>query len=85
MSANKLQARRGFAVTPSDTEDLQMNNGGKAKIVAPCVYVGTAGDLHVITEGGDEITFKNIVGFVPVQIVKVFASGTTAEDIIALY
>jgi len=84
---NKLQARRAFSVTPNDTEPLQMNNGGTAQRAAPCIYVGTTGDVRVLTEGGDEVTFKNIIGgsFVPVQIQKVFATGTTASDIIALY
>ena len=53
-----------------------------------CVlYVGTGGNLHVLTHGGDDIVFANVVGgtFLPVQILKVFASGTAASNIVALW
>jgi hypothetical protein len=55
------------------------------------LYVGGAGDVHVLTAGGDEVTFKGVPAgtFIPVQVTKVFTptSGlplTTATDIIAL-
>jgi len=58
----------------------------------PCVlYVGGAGDVHVLTAGGDEVTFKGVPAgtFIPVQVTKVFNPTsatplTTATDIIAL-
>jgi hypothetical protein len=53
-----------------------------------CVlYVGTGGNLHVLTHGGDDVKFANIVGgsFLPVQVLKVFSTGTTAADIVALW
>lgn len=53
-----------------------------------CVlYVGTGGNLHVLTHGGDDVIFQNIVGgsFLPVQVLKVFAADTTASNIVALW
>ncbi len=53
-----------------------------------CVlYVGSAGNLRVQTVGGDDVTFNNINtgAFIPVQIVKVYATGTTASNILALW
>jgi hypothetical protein len=53
-----------------------------------CVlYVGTGGNLHVLTHGGDDVVFANVVGgtFLPVQVLKVFASGTAASNIVALW
>lgn len=53
-----------------------------------CVlYVGTGGNLHVLTHGGDDVVFANVVGgtFLPVQVIKVFASGTAASNIVALW
>ena len=58
----------------------------------PCVlYVGGAGNVHVLTAGGDEVTFKGVPAgtFIPVQVTKVFtptsaSALTTATDIIAL-
>ena len=52
-----------------------------------CVlYVGVSGNLKVKTSGGDIVTFTNMpIGFVPVQVIQVFATGTTASGIIALW
>ncbi|QGH72919.1 MAG: hypothetical protein [Podoviridae sp. ctrTa16] len=53
-----------------------------------CVlYVGTGGDVAVITVGGDNVVFKNLASgqFVPVQVLRVKSTDTTASDIIALW
>jgi len=53
-----------------------------------CVlYIGTAGDLKVETVAGDEVTFVgiNTGAFFPVHVKKVFATGTSASNIIALW
>ena len=53
-----------------------------------CVlYVGAAGNLRVLTTGGDDVTFTgiNTGAFIPVQVLRVFATGTTAASIIALW
>lgn len=53
-----------------------------------CVlYIGTAGDLTVDTISGDEkVFFKKVpAGFFPVQVKKVWATGTGANDIVALW
>jgi hypothetical protein len=76
-STNDL-ASGGFAVTPSDAANLASTAYG--------VYIGGAGDLKVTTIDGDTITFSGLaVGqFVPVIVVKIFATGTTATNILAL-
>ncbi len=77
-----------YEITPNDNDiipnpsnqDLSGNNG--------CVlYVGTGGNLRVLTVGNSDITFSNIQSgqFVPVHVLKVYATGTTATDIIALW
>ena len=53
-----------------------------------CVlYVGVGGSVRVLTIGGDDVTFQNLNNgqFVPVEIVKVFSTGTTATGLIALW
>jgi hypothetical protein len=85
MSYQKLQAGRAAAVTPSDTVNIPAVTGGSNN---GCVlYVGGAGNLKVLTVGGDEVTFTAVpVGtFVPVQVLRVFATGTTATSIVALW
>ena len=51
------------------------------------LYVGGAGNLEVKTAGGDKVSFSNVAeGFVlPVNVIQVFATGTTATNIVALW
>ena len=85
MAYQKLQVGRAASVTPSDTANVPSVSGGTNN---GCVlYVGSAGSLRVQTVGGDDVTFNNINtgAFIPVQIVKVYATGTTASNILALW
>lgn len=85
MSYQKLQAGRAAAVTPSDTADIPAVTGGTNN---GCVlYVGGTGNLKVLTVGGDEVVLPNIQAgtFLPVQVLRVFATGTTATSIVALW
>lgn len=53
-----------------------------------CVlYAGSGGNIRVLTTGNDDITFVGVVpgAFVPVQVKRVFASGTGPTDIVALW
>jgi hypothetical protein len=54
---------------------------------AAVLFIGTGGKLRVITAGGQDITFDQILGgtFLPVQVNKVFKTGTTATNLIALW
>lgn len=62
-------------VTPDDATDLPF--------VARAIYVGTAGDLRVRTVEGDEVTYVNLSGTKVLRVARVFATGTTASDIVA--
>jgi hypothetical protein len=52
------------------------------------LFVGTTGDVVVLTPGAgqDEVTLVNIANasFIPLQVIRVLNTGTTATDIIAL-
>lgn len=53
-----------------------------------CVlYIGTGGNLRVITASGQDVVFFNILGgsFLPVNVVKVLVTATGASDIVALW
>ena len=85
MAYQKLQVSRAAVVTPSNTADIVSPSGGPNE---GCVlYVGTGGILRVLTAGGDDITFQNVPNgnFIPVQVVRVFATTTTALNIVALW
>ncbi len=53
-----------------------------------CVlYVGVAGDVKVKMVGGNDVVFKGATAgsFLPINVLQVFATGTTATDIVALW
>jgi hypothetical protein len=85
MAYQKLQASRASVVTKSDTVDIP--NPGNGQVEGCVLYVGTGGILRVLTAGGDDITFQNLPNgsFIPVQVVRVFDSTTTALNIVALW
>lgn len=65
------------AVVPADGADLAT--------WARSLYIGVTGNVTVTTVGGDTITFNNVpVGVLPVQVRRVFGTGTTATNIVAM-
>ncbi len=62
-------------ITPSDSVDLPF--------VSRAIYIGTGGDLRVLTRDGHDVTYKNITGTKVLRVARVFATGTTATDMIA--
>ena len=89
MSYQKLQAYRAAAVVPSDTVNIPSISAQDGKGNNGCVlYVGVAGNVKVLTVGGDEVTFTGVLAgsFIPVQVLRVFAPpATTATNILALW
>lgn len=80
--AKHLENKGQFAesVRTSDSENLEVKNAR--------LYVGTKGDLKVDVVGGATITLKNVANgtFIDwLQVSKVWARGTTATDIVAIY
>jgi hypothetical protein len=68
-------------VTPHDDNDLTVSP-------TRALWVGTGGDLAVIF--ADEDTELTVVGvpsgtLLPFQVTRVLVTGTTADDILALY
>lgn len=85
------------AIDSATTLSLNANifsAGSKAYIVYTgnsnqgCVlYIGGAGDLNVITAAGQTVLFKAVpVGtFIPINVIKVLSTSTTATFILALW
>jgi len=71
-------AHGAVAVTPSDATSFP---------VTRALYVGTAGNLTVrMADGQDNVLFSNVpVGIIALQVDKVYATGTGAAGIVALY
>lgn len=70
-------ATQAAAVTPNDAADLT--------VASRALYVGTAGNLAVVTVGGSTVTLVGISGWVPIRVARVLATGTTASDIVVLW
>lgn len=72
-------AANAVTVSPSDSVALA--------VPARALYIGTAGNVAVITVAGQTVTFKNVPNAttLPVQVAFVKASGTTASDILAIW
>jgi hypothetical protein len=90
MSAQKLQANRAAAITPSNTDNIVppwVNTPSDSLGEVGCLlYIGGTGNVRVLTTGNDDVTFFAVApGFFPVQVVRVFATGTTATNIIGLW
>lgn len=77
MTFNEGIPTRAAAVTPSDA----------TQIFAAALYVGGAGDVAVVTEGGDTVTFPACpVGLIiPVRVRQVLSTGTTATNIVRVW
>jgi len=85
MAYTKLQAGRALLVTPSDTDEIPSVSGGTNN---GCVlYIGTPGNIRVKTVGGDDVIFVGCYAgqFFSVNVLQVFATGTTAGEIVALW
>lgn len=71
-------AEGAAAITTSDSAELTY--------VTRAIYVGTAGDLHVVMDDGSEVTFSGMAGGViyPLRVRQVF-TDSTATDLVGLY
>ena len=71
-----------FTATPENYTVFQGNPNGNSFLL----YVGTGGDISIQTSAAQPVISKNVgdASFIPINVGRVNASGTTATDIIAL-
>jgi hypothetical protein len=83
LDEENLLLNANIFLASGDSYTIYSQNGKEACVL----YVGTGGKLSVITASGQDVFFKNILGgsFLPVQVLKVFKTGTTATDLVALW
>jgi hypothetical protein len=76
--SNLAPAYHAVKATPDDEEMIPQTRG---------IYVGTAGNLAVEMASGEHITFINLAAGIihPIQVRRVYATGTDADDVIAIY
>lgn len=69
---------KAAAVTPADDANLATT--------AKSLYIGGTGDVKVTLAGGSTVVFRaHPVGYLIAQVLRVWSTGTTATDILALY
>lgn len=68
-----------YAVVPNDAQEFETWCRG--------LYVGGAGDIRLVTWEDFEVTFVGVLGgtILPIAVKKIFATGTTATNIVGLY
>lgn len=66
------------AVTPNDSTNLTTPS---------VIYVGVSGNVKVTTAQGDATTFVGVLAgtVIPVQVIRVWSTGTTATSIVRIY
>ena len=64
-----------FTITPADS-DLSTPTRG--------VWVGSPGDLRVTMVAGGDVILKGAVGLIPIAVKRVWATNTTASNIVGL-
>lgn len=71
-------ATSAVAVVTNDSTDL-------AK-VSRALYVGSTGDVKVTMMNGQVVTFASVaVGWMPIRVSRVWATGTAASSIVAVW
>tara|TARA_Y100000310_G_scaffold339155_1_gene430953 strand:- start:202 stop:669 length:468 start_codon:yes stop_codon:yes gene_type:complete len=60
---------------------------GEATNNGAVLYVGGAGNVRVLTAGSDDVTFTGVNAgtFLPIQVLRVYSTSTTATTILALW
>lgn len=72
-------ATNAMPVIPSDLADLACG-------CSSALVIGTSGNLDVTTVDGDRVTLLGVpAGVLPLMVTRVWAAGTTAANISALY
>jgi hypothetical protein len=66
------------AITPNDSTDLSY--------ATRAIYVGQQGTLTVTMLGGGDVTFNcGAHMLLPIRVTRVLATGTSADDLVALW
>lgn len=73
-------ARRVWAITPSNTDDFATS---ESLDVPRFLIIGTQGDVRVLpVDSPDPVTVPAWSGVLPMMVRRVYATGTTATDIL---
>ena len=79
MKEDQLQAESAASVDISSTDYTSQ--------IGANLYVGTGGDVKVDMFKSGTVTFSNVQdgSYLPIKVTKVYKTGTTASDMLALW
>jgi hypothetical protein len=65
-------------------EAYEIYKGNQAGAI---IYTGTGGTIRVLTAGGDDVSFASVQPgeVLPIQVVRVFSTGTGATGVVAMW
>ena len=78
LDARIIPAEKATAITANDSTTFAPTRG---------VYVGGSGDLKVTMANGSDVTFTSLSAGVihPISCIRMYSTGTTATNLVALY
>jgi len=80
------EAYSGGASSPSSGAVAVTTSDSTVIVTTRSLYIGATGNLTVRMARGMDATFNSVpVGIMPIQVDKVYATGTTASSIVAMY
>jgi polygalacturonase len=88
MPVNTFQGFNAESITPDDSTNITIGGSTIDGLDnGVCLYVGTGGDIKVTMVGNQVVTFSNVPNgsFLPIQVKRVWATDTTASDLLGLY
>jgi hypothetical protein len=84
--ATRTQYSPTFPMFPGGATTF--TNSNTVNLPTPSViYVGVTGDVKVTTAQGDDAVFVGVPAgsVIPVQVIRVWATGTTASSMLRIY
>lgn len=75
-----------FPMFPGDAEAVTPSN--TVNFATPSVvFVGGAGNVKVTTAQGSDVTFTGVLGgsVLPLQVLRVWSTGTTATNMVRIF
>ena len=77
-----------FPMYPGDAAAVTTGDTSASNFITPSVvYVGGGGNVKVTTAQGSDVTFSNVLSgtVIPVQVLRVWTTGTTATLMTRVY
>lgn len=88
MPTTTFQGYNAQELTPDDNNNITIGGTSIDNLEnGVCLYIGGSGNIKVTMLSGQIVTFVGLVAgsFLPIQIKKLWATDTSATNIIGLY